>query len=212
MDARIIFWIVFAALTLLVLFLNAKYGMLRDDSILDKKKPYSFARSQLTWWSVILLSSFIAVLFAREGILTFNGSALILLGISAATTISARLTDQSDKANISPDRISQNEPGENFLVDILSDNNGVSIHRLQTVVFNLVIGAWFVYQMLHNLVACPPFEMNAILPVLEPNNLILLGLSSGIYAALKTTENKNKNKNQPATDAGKEPADIPPVG
>ena len=66
--------------------------------------------------------------------------------------------------------------------------------------------------MLHNLVVCPPLEMNAILPILEPNNLILLGLSSGTYAALKTTENKNKNKNQPATDAGKEPADIPPVG
>jgi hypothetical protein len=212
MDARIIFWIIFAVLILLVLFLNAKYGMLRDDSTLVKKKPYSFARTQLTWWSVIVLSSFITVFFARGGILTFNGSALILLGISATTTIAARLTDLSDKTNISPDKISQNEPGQNFLIDILSDNNGVSISRLQTVIFNLVIGAWFIHQMLNNLVTCPSLDLNSILPVIEPNNLILLGLSSGTYAAMKTTENKSKNNNPPATDAGKDPTDLPPVG
>jgi hypothetical protein len=212
MDARIIFWIVFTALLLLVLFLNAKYGMLRDDSTLVIKKPYSFARTQLTWWSVIVLSSFIAVFFARGEILTFNVSALILLGISATTTISARLTDLSDKTNISSDQISQNQPGDNFLIDILSDKNGVSINRLQTVIFNFVIGAWFIHKMLINIVTCPQLDLNSILPIIEPSNLILLGLSSGTYAAMKTTENKSKNNNPPATDAGKDPTVIPPVG
>jgi hypothetical protein len=212
MDARIIFWIVFAALTLLVLFLNAKYGMLHDDSTRVTKKPYSFARAQLTWWSVIVLSSFIAVFVARGEILTFNVSALILLGISTTTTISARLTDLSDKTNIASEQISQNQRGNNFLIDILSDNNGVSISRLQTVIFNFVIGAWFIHKMLLNIVNCPPLDLNLILPLIEPNNLILLGLSSGTYAAMKTTENKSKNNNPPATDAGKEPADLPPVG
>ena len=211
MDARIIFWIVFAVLTLLVLFLNAKFGMLRDDSTVAVKKPYSFARAQLTWWSVIVLSSFIAFFIARGEIFTFNGSALILLGISVTTTITARLTDLSDKTNIAADQICQNSPGENFLLDILSDNNGVSISRLQTVIFNIVIGAWFIYQMLNNLVTCPRLDPDQILPILEPNNLILLGLSSGTYAAMKTTENKSRNSKPPA-GAGNDAADIPPVG
>jgi hypothetical protein len=192
MDARLIFGIVFIILTILVLFLNARYGMLRDDSTRLKKKPYSFARTQLTWWAVIIFSSFITVLFARGSILTFNDSALILVGISASTTVVARLTDLSDIIKISPERISQNEPGQNFLLDILSDHNGVSISRLQTVIFNFIIGAWFIYQMLNNLVTCPPFDMDSILPVIATKNMILLGLSSGTYAAMKTTENKSK--------------------
>ncbi|MCX6248535.1 MAG: hypothetical protein NTW10_12490 [Bacteroidetes bacterium] len=212
MDARIIFWIVFAALALLVLFLNAKYFLLHDDSVMDKKKPYSFARAQLTWWTVIVLSSFISVFFVRGELLTFNSSALILLGISVATTISARLTDLSDKSRLSEEQIVQNKPGKNFFLDILSDSNGVSITRLQTVIFNLVIGLWFIHQMLINLVASPSLDLNSILPVIEPNNLILIGLSSGTYAALKTQENKNNEKKPPAPGAGEEPADLPPVG
>lgn len=196
MDARIIFWIVFAILTLLVLFLNARYGMLRDESILVKRKPYSFARTQLTWWTVIILSSFIAVLFAKGEIPTLNGSILILLGISVTTTVAARLTDISDNTNIARDQISQNEPGQNFFLDILSDKNGVSISRLQSLIFNLAIGGWFVYKILENLVTSPQPGLDHLFPLIEPNNLILLGISSGTYAALKTTENKSRNNPQ----------------
>lgn len=195
MDPRIIYWLVLAVLTALVLFLNAKYGMLRDESILDKKKPYSYARTQLTWWTVIVLSGFVTIILKRFEIPTFNQNVLILLGISSATTITARLTDISDKARTEAEGLSQNSPGQNFVVDILSDNNGVSIHRLQAVIFNIVIGFWFIHQTLSNLVAAPAIGMDKILPDLNPNNLILMGLSAGTYAALKMTENKSTSGN-----------------
>jgi uncharacterized protein YneF (UPF0154 family) len=83
---------------------------------------------------------------------------------------------------------------------------------LQTVIFNLVIGLWFIHQMLNNLATVPPLDLNSILPVIEPNNLILLGLSSGTYAAMKTTENKSKTNNPSDGDSGKESTDMPPVG
>jgi hypothetical protein len=64
----------------------------------------------------------------------------------------------------------------------------VSIHRLQTVILNFVFGLWFVNAVLCNM-QCG-IELNLIIPHLNNNSLILLGLSSGTYAALKTTENK----------------------
>jgi len=215
MDPRVIYWLVFAVLTALVLFLNVKYGMLRDESILDKKKPYSFARTQLTWWTVIVLSGFVTIILKRCEIPTFNQHVLILLGISSATTVTARLTDISDKARYDAEGLSQNFPGQNFMVDILSDNNGVSIHRLQAVVFNIVIGFWFIHQTLANMVASPAIGMDNILPDLSPNNLILMGLSAGTYAALKMTENKNTSGNPPDKSAAKaiekNETEIPPL-
>ncbi len=197
MNPKIIFWLVFVALTALVLILNAKYGLLRDESTRETKKPYSYARTQLTWWTVIVLSGFTTVILKHQEIPTLTDGILILLGISSATTMTARITDNSDQDQTNTKDIIQNLPGENFLIDILSDSNGVSIHRLQAVLFNVVIGFWFIQKTLANLVSSS-FDMSNILPDIEMNNLILMGLSAGTYAALKTTENKGtsgKNTN-----------------
>lgn len=62
----------------------------------------------------------------------------------------------------------------------------------------------------------PALNMSNILPDIEPNNLILMGLSAGTYAALKTTENKGTSGNNPDTKTGKTDEingnEIPPVG
>ena len=179
--------------------------MLRDTSVANKK-PFSFSRVQLSWWSVIVLASFITILITKCAIPTFDSSTLILLGISAATTATATVIDLSDQSNPAL-QLSQNQNGENFFLDILSDKNGVSIHRFQTIIFNLVFGIWFIGELSHNLnihlatydwVTCLSNAVkgsdcdyvNSIIPKISDNNLILLGLSSGTYAALKATENK----------------------
>jgi hypothetical protein len=190
-NQQLIFWALFVALSLVVFFFDKQSGMLRDTST-AKKKPYSFARVQLAWWTVIVLSAFIAILITKGAIPTFDSSTLILLGISAATTGTARVIDQSDISNPAIVR-GQNEDGQDLFLDILSDGTGVNIHRFQTVVFNLVFGIWFICTVLHNLPACVPSLPNfpnTVMPPISNNNLILLGLSSGTYAALKTTENK----------------------
>jgi ABC-type thiamin/hydroxymethylpyrimidine transport system permease subunit len=74
------------------------------------------------------------------------------------------------------------------------------MHRFQTVAFNLAFGVWFISAVLTRLPTCPVLAgissesaqacYNTIMPQITPNNLILLGLSAGTYAALKTTENK----------------------
>lgn len=187
MSSQLLFWAVLIVLLFAVIMFDIKYSMLRDMST-AKKKSYSFARVQFAWWSVIILASFVAIMLTRGIIPTLAESTLILLGISSVTTGAARLIDLSDKGN---DKISmsQDEEGENFFLDILSDENGVSIHRFQTVVFNLAFGAWFVITVLERL-NDQAFDVNHIIPEITGNNLILLGLSATAYAGLKATENK----------------------
>jgi hypothetical protein len=188
------FWSSLASFTLLIIFFDIKYSLLRDTST-ARHKPYSFARVQLAWWTVIIFSSLIAILTLKAGIPAFSESILVLLGISSATTAAARIIDVADQKNM--DIISiQNGESENFLLDILSDGNGVSMHRFQTVVLNMVFGLWFICAVVDHLSQfmnkLPYYaeNINNILPVLDSNNLILLGLSSGTYAALKMAENK----------------------
>jgi hypothetical protein len=190
MNPQIYFWIVFLVLVFIILFFDKKYDMLRDATIIARPKPFSFARVQLAWWTLIVLASFISIILSGYGIPTFNQSTLILIGIGTATTATAKLIDLSDQSKPGLRR-SQDENGRNFFLDILSDENGVSIHRFQTVAFNLIIGIWFITEVLHQLSVINKDTVNLVMPVISDNNLILLGLSSGAYAALKATENKS---------------------
>ncbi len=198
------FWIIFAILFFSIIIFDKKYCMLRDISRAPGHQPYSWARVQLAWWTVIVLSSFIAILWDKGVAPTLNSSTVILLGISAATTATARVIDISDQESLN--RRHQDDFGKNFFLDILSDQNGVSVHRFQTIVFNAVFGTWFIHAVLNNLINddcsmygydaglladCLKTKINYIMPPITDNNLILLGLSSATYAALKMTENKS---------------------
>lgn len=209
------FWLPFALLWIIILFLDRRSGVLRDISQANPQ-PFSWSRVQLAWWTVIILSSLIAVIWhdmqtaPPANIPTLHYSTLVLLGISAATTTVARMIDVSDltagPANMPAPR-HQDQPAANLFFDVLSDQNGISMHRLQAVVFNLVFGIWFISIVLYNLgtghnpcslytagsqlaLACAQNPLDYMMPVISDNNLILIGLSSATYAAMKTTENK----------------------
>lgn len=201
------FWIVFAALLLAIILLDKKYCMLRDISQAPGHIPYSWARVQLAWWTIIILSSFIFIILAKGSAPTLNNSCVILLGISAATTATARVIDLSDQEKLYERH--QDQFGKNFIIDILSDQTGPSVHRFQTVVFNAVFGIWFINQVLTS----TSLDANQIMPVIKDNNLILLGLSSATYAAMKVTENKSKELEATAnTSNTTEASNIEPDG
>ncbi|MFX8785951.1 hypothetical protein ABTM90_19220, partial [Acinetobacter baumannii] len=66
-----------------------------------------------------------------------------------------------------------------------------SVHRFQNVIFNIIFGVIFLQKVIaeHKL---PDFD-NTV--------LILMGISSGSYAALKTTEPQNSNIQNPTNQA-----------
>ncbi len=144
-------------------------------------KPYSMSRTQFLWWIMIVTISFI-FMFAYNGTFPIlNTTSLVLLGISAGTTVSGRIIDnnQAQKAdNATP---SLPPVKDNFIYDILSDENGVSVHRFQALIFNVVLGLFF-------LVKCfTEFK----LPEFGAQELALLGISSSTYLAGKLNENMN---------------------
>ncbi|HKC67737.1 MAG TPA: hypothetical protein VKG26_05870, partial [Bacteroidia bacterium] len=174
----ITFWIIYLVLLGCIYFCDKKYGMLRDASVMSPR-PFSFSRVQIAWWTAIVIAAFISTSLAQKHIVTLLDSTLYLLGISGATLAAASVVDTSDKQNPNIQRHQDLSSSENFILDILSDGNGVSIHRFQTVLFNLIFSVWFIKNAIHL----------KTIPDISENNLILLGLSSATYVGLKTTEN-----------------------
>ncbi len=169
--------------------------LIKDNSAQEalNKKPYSYSRSQLIWWTIIVITCF-SVQFAYTGEIdgVMNKTALILIGISAGTTLAGRVIDNSQQTNPNTATTHQDDPSEGFWMDILSDQNGVSIHRFQAVIFNLVFGFAFVAQFVESLSGA---KIGTAIPLPEfgETALGLIGLSSGAYTALKFNENLGKN-------------------
>lgn len=184
------FLVPFIILLMAIIICDKKYAMLRDSTKLTIHKPYSWSRVQMAWWTLIILSSFVAILWQNSVAPVFDESVLILLGISAGTIATARVIDISDDTAEGIFR-HQDSIGKNFFLDILCDESGVSIHRFQTLLFNLVFGCWFIIEVNAGLNKCFSKECaNEIMPIILPNNLILLALSSAMYVLLKSTENR----------------------
>src|SRR4051812_1316215 len=95
---QLIFWTTLTALIFVIVFLDYKYRLLRDIST-AQIKPFSYARVQLAWWTLVILTSFITIILCSGKVPVFDKYILILLGITAGTTLTARLIDLSDDAN-----------------------------------------------------------------------------------------------------------------
>ena len=188
MKEQIIYGTVFLILLIIFLYFDFKNDLLKDSSTAIKK-PYSYSRVQLAWWTLIILSSFISIVIGKKNIPELDPSTLILIGISSATIATGRLIDVSDQKDFTIQRYQNNER-KGLLLDIISDQNGASIHRLQTVLFNLTFGIWMIIMVLNNLKDYS-LDVSKIIPIIQNNNLVLLGLSSATYAALKIPENSS---------------------
>ena len=152
----------------------------------------------------------------------------MLLGISTGTMAAARLIDLNDQENPLIFR-HQDIKTTNFFLDILSDQNGVNIQRFQAVLFHMVFGVWYMSSVLSNLAdpnfcltlftkddpnlaQCLLHTVDFIIPAISNNNLILLGLSSATYAALKITENKGTGSEAMAEKVPDEALNTPAQG
>ncbi|NOU19998.1 MAG: hypothetical protein HOO91_20765 [Bacteroidales bacterium] len=179
---QLIFFLTLIVLLLLIIYLDKKYKLLRDIST-SEKKPFSYSRVQLAWWTWIIITAFITIIFANGGTIpVLSTSTLILLGISAGTTSIANIIDVSDPSQSRH----QNEKGEGLLYDIIADANGASIHRLQAVLFNIIFGIWMLVTVYNKMDIIPPINTNC---------LVLLGISAGTYSVVKTSENKQLANN-----------------
>lgn len=177
-----------AVATLVLLLVTGIYllwdnNALRDTSTqCDGEKPYSFARVQLWWWTLVILGCYLGMYAHTGKYWELNATCLILLGISTATTVSGSLVDTRQIEDPKVIR-GQDTPSQGFLKDILSDEQGVSMHRFQALVFNVAFGASFVISVFSE-------PGKGEFPVFDEFTLGLMGISSATYVAMKTNENK----------------------
>jgi hypothetical protein len=68
-----------------------------------------------------------------------------------------------------------------FLIDLLTDGSGISLHRFQIFVWTIVLGVVFGVSVYRDLVMAD----------FSPTLLGLMGISSGAYIGFKFPENKN---------------------
>jgi hypothetical protein len=189
LDSMLGRWICIGAevvLAAIILGLGTRTALLRDS---DPSQPdfrlrtYSLAKSQLAFWTAIILGSFIYLYFRTcqcGGVL--NNTALILLGISSATSAASAVAGAPPAPPGalpgSTPPAPPTQPHRTYLDDILSDAQGMNLHRVQMALWTVVFGGIF----LHQVAATGNF------PTFGDQAYLLMGLSSATYVWFKRTE------------------------
>jgi len=203
------YYVILAILTAIVVLIAKKSSMLRNElfneenfcklaesqGIKNPRPSYSLGRTQLAFWTVIVMSSFIYVLMELSHLFDevipiaikvpeLNNVNLALLGIAAGTTIVSKVIDSGQKETQGAAVPQQDYPSNGFLLDIISDEKGVSIHRLQNVIWTIIVGA--IYIAFVSSETELPTETT-----ITTQLFALMGISTGAYLGLKLNENKN---------------------
>jgi hypothetical protein len=170
------------AIVLVILYLvrNQLPEFFEDESTQSPgKKPFSLSRTLFCFWTLLIFFSFCYIGITKDELPKIDSNILLLMGIASGTALAGRAIDKTQAANPKVTRI-QDQARQNFLKDILTDANGISISRFQTLCFNLIYGGIFISTLF---VSGQIFGFDA-------SALALLGLSSGAYAVTKIPENQ----------------------
>jgi hypothetical protein len=174
-------WVwVMTILFLGLIFAAIKYNALKDDNNLY----YSLSRTQLFYWTILFVFSYLYICFGTGSLPDIPGSILIILGISIGTTAATKVIENRPGAVVV---IDPKAKSEGWFMDILSDGTSINIQRFQNVIFNLVFGIIFIQRTV----------TTNVLPAFDDNVLLLLGISSGAYAGLKLTEPTKEQQTLP---------------
>jgi len=182
MSNLLTFGVIILATTLMFV-LAIKTDLLKDISTATPK-PYSLARTQLAFWTLVIFCSFVYLWHGTNIGVEIGTTALTLLGVSSATTVVAGTIDAADRRTAqiaaSAPNLKQNGASRGFLWDILSDSNGIAVHRVQNVLFTVVMLIAFVMEV----------WTHSKMPEFSNTLLTLSGVSAASYIGVKLSENK----------------------
>lgn len=172
--------------------LSFKSDLIKEGRI---EKHYSLSRVQLLWWTVIILCCFSIKFGASMVIPGLDQSILYLLGIGTGTITVAKLMsdNKKNKEEAKEEVIEHTTKSNGLFYDILDDGDGISVHRFQAVLFNIVFGFTFLNQFFS--------DVNYAMPAFNNEQLTLLGISSSTYLFMKNSESKRKGSVQAAVTA-----------
>lgn len=172
-----------------------------------ERRPYSLARTQLAIWFLVIFAAFVFIWMVTGRLDSLTTQALALLGISSGTALGSAIMDANKRVAATRQReelerartaaaedparraaaeaalaefdARQPQPfSAGFWSDLLSDENGVTLHRFQSLAWTLVLVLVFVVSV-YNRLAMPEFDGTL---------LALMGLSSGAFLGFKIPE------------------------
>lgn len=155
-------------------YLGSHSGLVRDQGNPGTKlqdRSFSLARVQMAWWFAIILACYIFLWVVTGDMTVLSSQALGLMGISGASGLVSAGLDKGKKT-VFP--ISEGK----FFDDILTDADGVTLHRFQMLVMTVVLGIMFVIHVATQL----------SMPDFDSNTLALMGISAGTYLGFKVPE------------------------
>ena len=139
------------------------------------QRPYSLSLFQMAFWFTLVIIAYVFMWLINDELDTITSSVLALIGLGAATAIGATMIDKNKtQSGEATPAVST----RGFLHDVLSDANGISLHRFQMFVWTLVLGIIFIASVYKNL-SMPEFSSTL---------LDLMGISSGTYVGFKVQE------------------------
>ncbi|MFT3704310.1 MAG: hypothetical protein QM802_18220 [Agriterribacter sp.] len=219
LDNQVIAWISIAAISILFLVLAFFSNLLRDEisndaefaanaqklqstkkwRLTNTNAPFSLTKVQFGIWTVIIASAYIYLSLCKGdlNLESINKTALVLMGIFAGTAVASTIMDKNEMSDNRPRH--QNTPSQGFFIDILSDENGISLHRFQNFAWTIIAIIVYLYK-LSGAVA------GSALPELSDTLLALTGISSATYLALKTKENDPPQVDQQPSASAEIPA------
>lgn len=187
-----------AALWLALLYLGCKSGMLRDDGNqgdILQHRTYSLGRAQMAWWFGIVMGSYIFVWIMSQDIPAIGAQALLLMGISGVTGLTADGLNAGMKKEM--------PKGERkFFEDILTDVHGVTLHRFQMLSMTVILGIMFIIHVATTLT----------MPEFDGSLLALMGIAGGTYVGFKVPEKHVDQPSQPGVVAPAENLEEHKVG
>jgi hypothetical protein len=152
----------------------------------------------MAFWFYLVIVSFVFIWLINDELDTITDSVLVLLGIGAGTALGAALIDKNKQPVTEPSSsVTPPEPGKpresrGFLVDLLNDEGGLSLHRFQLFIWTLVLGVIF----------CGSVYKNLEMPEFSVTLLGLMGLSSGTFLGFKLPEGTKPEAPPGATPSG----------
>lgn len=156
-----------------LLYLGGNSGMLRDAGTGKnlQNRTYSLGRVQMAWWFGIIMGAYVFLWVLTDDIPPMTSQALILMGISGATGLVATSMD-------SHRQIQSSFTKGNFLEDLLTDADGITLHRFQMLATTIILGFIFIVHVATTL-AMPQFDDTL---------LALMGIAGGTYLGFKFPE------------------------
>ena len=183
------------ALASILVVLAWRTDMLRDSGPFVPPAPgarptFSLARVQLALWTFSVIVGFL-LLWVVNG--KTNGiiptTILGFLGISVGTALGGSLIDNAPArpapAPDAPAPDSQVSASRGLWQDILSDGNAITLHRLQMVLWSLVVITIFWADLVQQ---ASTAKAALAMPDFHTSLLAIMGITHGTYLGMKTME------------------------